>query len=81
VPIPKKFKLKVLNPGGIMYDGEIESLFVKGDTGEFELLAFHYPVISILLQCRMVIDWNKFIEIKSGILRFFENECTIIAET
>jgi len=81
MPEPRKFKLRVMNPEGMLFEGPAESLFAKGDEGEFEMLAFHYPVVSILVAGNLIIDWKKYIKIKGGLLKFSENDCVVLAET
>ena len=74
------FDLKVVNPYKTIYAGEVKSLFVKGDKGEFEILPYHHPILSVLVACRIIIDWNKYLPIKGGILKYAENKCTIITD-
>lgn len=75
-----KFDLLVMDPDRVIFEGQVSSLFLKGDTGEFEMLPFHYPVLSVLAEGDIVINWKYKISIKKGILRFFMNECVIIVE-
>lgn len=75
-----KFKLKIMNPDRMLYEGDIGALFVAGDTGEFEVLAYHYPVLSLLKEGELVIDWENYIPIKSGIIKFFRNDCVVMIE-
>ena len=51
-----------------------------GSRTEYELLAYHYPLIGLVQQSDIVIDWKYRVPIRSGILRFFANECTILVE-
>ncbi|MDD4957062.1 MAG: hypothetical protein PHH49_07845 [Candidatus Omnitrophica bacterium] len=76
----RKFKLMILDADRVIYDGDASSIFLQGDQGEFELLPFHYPVLSVLKEGDIVIDWDKAVSIKKGIVRFFRNECVIIVE-
>jgi F0F1-type ATP synthase epsilon subunit len=75
-----RFKCTVLSPNELIYESEIQSVFLTGDEGQFEILAYHYPVIGVLTEGDIVIDWNQRIPIKRGVVRFFANECTIIIE-
>jgi len=77
---PGVFNLRVLNPDKMVFEGEISSLFLEGDTGEFEILPYHYPVLSLLKPGRMIIDWRYYIPLKKGLVRFFMNECVVIIE-
>jgi F0F1-type ATP synthase epsilon subunit len=75
-----KFNLQVMRGKAGIYKGEVSSLFLQGDTGEFELLAHHYPLLSLLGRGRIVIDRERYIPIKHGILRFARNNCAVLVE-
>ena len=74
------YKCVIMSPRALIYENEVQSVFLTGDRGEFELLAYHYPVIGLLKQGSIVIDWKDSIPIKAGIVRFFANECIILIE-
>ena len=74
------FKCVILSPKNLIFESEVNSLYIIGDRTEYELLAYHYPVIGLVQQGDIIIDWKRTIPIRSGILRFFANECTILVE-
>ena len=74
------FKCIVLSPNELVYEKEVQSVFLTGDKGEFELLAYHYPLLSVLKKSDIIINWNEKIPIQSGVVRFFANECIILIE-
>ena len=74
------FKLTVMTPDLLVYEGEIQSVFLTGDQGEYELLPYHYPVLGILPESNIIIDWKESIPIKFGLIRFFANDCIILVE-
>ena len=74
------FKCIVLSPHKLIYEDEIESLYVKGDRGEYELLAYHYPLLGVIKKSDLIINWKTKIPIRGGVLRFYANECTIMIE-
>lgn len=74
------FYVWVMSPARMLYEGEASSVFLEGDQGSFEILPYHYPVFSLLKEGEIIIDWEKKLKIKSGIVRFFGTECVIIAE-
>ena len=76
-----KFQLTVLDIDSVLYKGEVTSLFVPGDHGEFEVMPFHYPVLTLLQEGNLVIDWKEMISITRGILKFLRNDCVAIVET
>ena len=74
------FKCTILSPKNLIFESSITSLFIIGDRSEYELLAYHYPLVGLVQKGDIVIDWRRSIPIRSGILRFFANECTILIE-
>ena len=74
------FKCVIMTPDALLYQKEVQSIFLTGDRGEYELLAYHYPLIGIIQKSDIILDWKKHIPVRSGILRFFANECTILIE-
>jgi F-type H+-transporting ATPase subunit epsilon len=74
------FKLSVMNPDKMIFEGNVTTLFLSGNEGEFELLPFHYPVLSLLKKGEVVIDWKYSIAIKRGLIKFFKNDCVIMVE-
>lgn len=74
------FRCIILSPKNLVFEKEITSVFVQSDKGEFELLSYHYPLVGILVQGDIVIDQIYRIPVKSGIVRFYANECTILVE-
>lgn len=74
------FSLKVLNPKHVVFEGTVESVFLPGDMGEFELLAYHVPIVSLLKEGDIVVDWKTRIPIRKGMVRFVNDECVILLE-
>ena len=74
------FKCIILSPNKLVYENEIQSVFLTGDRGEYELLAYHYPLLGVLKKSDIIINWNEKIPIRGGIVRFFANECIILVE-
>lgn len=74
------FRCIILSPKNLIFEKEVTSVFIASDKGEFELLSYHYPLVAILVQGDIVIDQVDRIPVKSGIIRFYANECTILVE-
>ena len=70
----------ILNPKHVIYDGEAESVFLPGDMAEFELMNFHAPIVSLLRPGNVIVDWDKVIPIKQGMVKFSNNECMVLVE-
>jgi F0F1-type ATP synthase epsilon subunit len=77
---PQKFHLTIMDADKMIFNDNVSHLFLQGDKGEYELLAYHYPVLGLLKSGNIFIDWKYYIEIRKGVVRFFKNECTILAE-
>ena len=73
-------KVKILNPKHVVFDGEAKSVFLPGDMAEFELMDFHAPIVSLLRPGKVIVDWDKAIPIKRGMVKFYQNECMILVE-
>ena len=74
------FRCVILSPKSLIFENEVNSVFIKGDRGEYELLAYHYPLIGLVTKGEIVVDNEREIPVTSGIVRFFANECTILVE-
>jgi F-type H+-transporting ATPase subunit epsilon len=74
------FKVTILNPKRTIYEGQAKSVFLPGDTGEFEVLELHKPIISILRRGEIIIDWNKSVAISKGIMRMRKDELVVLVE-
>jgi F-type H+-transporting ATPase subunit epsilon len=74
------FKISIMTPDALLYQDEVESAFFTGDQGEYELLPYHYPVIGVLEQGNIIINWREAVPIKFGIVKFFANDCIVLVE-
>ncbi|VAX36612.1 hypothetical protein MNBD_UNCLBAC01-367 [hydrothermal vent metagenome] len=74
------FKCVILSPNSLVYQKEIQSIFLTGDKGEFEILAYHYPLLGVLKKGNVIVNWEEKIPISGGVVRFYANECTILVE-
>jgi F-type H+-transporting ATPase subunit epsilon len=75
-----KFFFTVVDIDSILYKGEVATVFVPGEKGEFELLSCHYPIMSLLAKGDIIIDWKEVISINRGIIKFLRNDCVAIVE-
>ena len=78
--IKGNFKCVVLSPNSLVYQKEIYSIFLTGDRGEYEILAYHYPLLGVLKKGHIIINWEEKLSIGGGVIRFYANECTILVE-
>ena len=73
-------KVLILNPKHVVFEGEAKNVFLPGDMAEFELMDFHVPIVSLLRPGKGIIDWDKVIPIKKGMVKVDKNECVILVE-
>jgi F0F1-type ATP synthase epsilon subunit len=79
-PFKNNFHCVIISPKNLIFEDAVNSLYIMGDRTEYELLAYHYPLIGLVQQGDIIINWKRKVPIRSGILRFFANECTILVE-
>lgn len=61
------FRLKIIAPTGVFYDGDVERIVIRGTEGEFAILADHTPLTTtVAVGTFYLIIGNK--NIKSGTL-------------
>ncbi len=79
--MPKaKFPLEVVSTVGIIFQEDVESVYLFGAEGEFELLPYHFPLVASLVSSEIVIQGYDSLPIQSGVVMFRDNQCTVIAE-
>ena len=74
------FHLTILNPKHVVFEGDVDNVFLPGDKGEFELLEHHAPIVSLLRPGDVVVNWEKSIPIRNGMVKFDKNECVVLVE-
>ena len=74
------FKAIIATSTKTLFEGDVKSIFLPGATGEFEVLEFHKPIMSLLKEGKIVIDWDKEIIIKRGAMRMSGDEFAAIVE-
>ncbi|MBF1385635.1 ATP synthase F1 subunit epsilon [Prevotella aurantiaca] len=75
--------LTIVSPEKILFKGEVENVLVPGELGEFEILKNHAPIISTLVEGRVVytIDSEKkTIMVKGGFVEVKRNEVSLCVE-
>jgi F0F1-type ATP synthase epsilon subunit len=64
----------------IMFEGLADSVFLPGEYGEFEILPFHTPIMSVLKGGKLRID-DLFFDIRGGIAKMDEtNKLLLLVE-
>jgi F-type H+-transporting ATPase subunit epsilon len=73
-------KVTILTPARTIYDGEAWSVFLPGTEGEFEIMDNHKPVMSLLREGQIVLDWEKTVQLKRGIVKMSHGEVMALIE-
>jgi len=61
------FRLKIIAPTGVFYDGDVERIVIRGTEGEFAILAKHTPLTTTIAVATFNMDIGEK-NIKSGTL-------------
>jgi len=71
--------VSIINQAQVIFEGVANSVIVPGDYGEFEILPFHWPIVSLLRKGEIVID-NMGFPISKGIVRFADEKLVALVE-
>ena len=74
------FRLQVMSLRRVLFDGDVTSVYLSGDEGEYELLPYHYPLLGALPEGDIKIAGKGSVPLRAGVVLFQENRCTIIIE-
>lgn len=73
------FNVSVMDHAQVIFEGKASSVILPGDYGEFEILDFHKPILSLLKRGIIMIDGVSF-PVAKGIARFHKNELVALVE-
>ncbi len=73
-------KITILTPARILYEGEAWSVFLPGTECEFEIMNNHKPIMSLLKEGQIILDWEKTVSLKRGIVKSFRNEVVALIQ-
>jgi len=76
------FKVAVLdiNTATAIYKELVSMVVLPGEEGEFTVLDFHRPIISVLKDGLVKINNQSSIAIKGGVAKMENNELVVLAE-
>ena len=72
-------EVSILNQSQVIFKGVAKSVILPGDYGEFEVLPFHWPIVSLLTKGEIIIDDMGF-PISKGIARFSDEKLVALVE-
>lgn len=76
-------KIVVATPKGEIYNQDVESIVVSGDTGQLGILANRLPLLTKITNGYVKVNENtdyKYIGIINGVIDFKDNIATVIAQ-
>lgn len=71
--------VNIVSPTEVIFKGEAESIIMPGEYGVFEVLAYHKPVLSRLIQGIIDVDGKSF-PILRGVVKAENDKVTAIVE-
>lgn len=81
----KTFRLDVISPAGIQYEGDVVSVVAEGTEGSMGILRDHAPLLTGLkkgiLRVREPGDKMVYLELEGGIMEVRNNNVAVLTET
>ena len=71
--------VSIMNQEKVIFNGVANSVILPGDEGEFEVLSFHWPIVSLLTKGEIIID-NMGFPVSRGIARFANEKLVALVE-
>ena len=75
--------LRIVSPERVVFTGEVDSVLVHGTVGQFEILNDHAPIISTLVEGKVVYSVKgikKELRIVGGFVEVKKNEVSLCVE-
>lgn len=75
--------LRIVSPERVVFTGEVDSVLVPGTVGQFEILNDHAPIISTLVEGKVVYSvksTKKELRIVGGFVEVKKNEVSLCVE-
>jgi F-type H+-transporting ATPase subunit epsilon len=78
----KTLTIRILTPGGTLYEGAANAVFLPGSVSPFEVLPGHAPIISALSagDIRVVDGKEQRFAIRGGVVKVRNNEIVACVE-
>ena len=75
--------LRIVSPERVVFTGEVDSVLVPGTVGQFEILNDHAPIISTLVEGKVVYSvkgTKKELRIVGGFVEVKKNDVSLCVE-
>lgn len=76
-------QISILTPDRSVYEGQVQSVTVPGSSGSFQILKDHAPIISTLVDGKVIIQTGNTEQsflIKGGVVEVSDNKVILLAE-
>lgn len=73
-------QVRIVSPEGVLFNGQAASLVCPGESGTFEVLPLHRPLLSRLRKGAVEVD-GKRVAIKRGIMSVADDIVTVVVES
>lgn len=80
----RPFHIEIVTPDGLLFDGEVESLLVRTDDGDVEILRGHADFVASVGtgRARLIVEGKeKFASVSGGFLSIKDGEVKLVAIT
>ncbi|MBI1977441.1 MAG: hypothetical protein HYS55_01660 [Candidatus Omnitrophica bacterium] len=77
--IKHAFDVSIVTPQGIVFEGKAQHVIFPGESGAFEVLVNHKPLLSRLLSGKVLVD-ELSIPIERGVVKVAMNQVVAIVE-
>ncbi|MCG8430534.1 MAG: hypothetical protein MJA29_05140 [Candidatus Omnitrophica bacterium] len=74
-----RLEVLLVSPSEVIFEGELRSLILPGESGVFELMAFHKGITSRLVSGVVFLD-DRPLRIRKGVMKARGNRVTIVCE-
>ena len=75
-----RLKVLITSAAQVLFEGAAYSLIVPGESGTFEVLPLHRPLVSRLLAGVILVD-DRPLPIRRGVVRVADDVVTMVVET
>ena len=72
--------VSIVAPEGVLFEGPAQRVILPGESGVFEVMVNHKPILSRLLPGEIIVD-NQTIPILRGVTKAAHNRILAIVET
>ena len=73
-------QVRIVSPEGMLFNGQAVSVVCPGESGTFEVLPMHRPLLSRLRKGAVEVD-GKYWAIKRGIMSVADDIVTVVVES